>query len=236
MNFDFRGDLMSDEEAEVMRYFGFSDIVCPADLKKTVTEADGGDLDIVINSDGGSLIAGTEMYSVLRAYGGKKTARIQSRAASAATVVMMACDKIIAESVSLICIHNPLGYAEGGADDMRHTAEELDNIKTAIINAYSPRMTVSRDEISELMDRDVWIDATAAKSYGLIDEIRGEGERVGNVVGADGKISANIVNSVGKYTRPTAEMIAAYRAAKEKSKLDESRVRAARAWLDTYRY
>lgn len=224
MEFHFNGDLMSDEYADILRYFGWNDIVCPGDIRALCEEANGEELTIFFNSDGGSLVAGTEIYSILRAYKGQKTAHIQSRAASAATVAMMACERILAEPVSLICVHNPSTYTSGDADDMRHTAEELDNIKKAIVNAYKPRIKVSREEIEALMDKNVWLDAKAAKGYGLIDEIVGEPVPAG---------AGTIVNAAGRVRYPTQKMIDEYRASKQASADAEA---AAKAWLENYRH
>lgn len=219
--FHFNGDLLSDEYAEIWRWFGETANVCPDDIRNLCEQANGEELTIYFNSDGGSLVAGTEIYSVLRAYRGRKTAHIQSRSASAATVAMMACDRIVAEAVALVCVHNPSTYTVGDADDMRHTAEELDNVKKAILNAYEPRIKVSREEIAALMDRDIWLDAEAAKGYGLIDEIVGEAVPAGT-----------IINAAGRVRYPTQKMIDEYRAAKQEAANAET---AARAWLNNYR-
>lgn len=144
-------------------------------------------------------MAGTEIYSLLKGYKGAKKAHIRSRAASSATVAIMACDEITAESVSLVCVHNPTTYSSGDAGVMRHTAEELDNVKSAIIAAYSGRVK-SRDEISALMDRDIWLDAEKALEYGLIDRIE--------------EARGHIINSAGRDIFPTEKMIADYREAK----------------------
>ena len=220
--FNLTGDLMSDEYAEIWRWFGWNDVCCPGDIRNLCETAAGEDLTIYINSDGGSLIAGTEIYSILHAYKGRKTAHIQSRAASAATVAMMACERILAEPVSLICVHNPYTYASGDADEMRHTAEELDNVKASIVNAYEPRIKVPREEIEALMDKNMWLDATAAKGYGLIDEIVGEPAPAGM-----------IVNAAGRVRYPTQKMIDEYRAAKQG---DADAEKAAKAWLENYRH
>lgn len=222
MEFHFNGDLLPDEYAEIWRWFGETANVCPADIRNLCEQANGEELTIYFNSDGGSLVAGTEIYSVLRAYRGRKTAHIQSRAASAATVAMMACDRILAEAVALVCVHNPSTSSYGDADDMRHTAEELDNIKKAIVNAYEPRIKVTRAEIEALMDKDMWLDAKAAKGYGLVDEI------------VSGAVPAGtILNAVGRVRYPTQKMIDEYRASKQASADTEA---AAKAWLENYRH
>ena len=222
MDFHFNGDLLSDEYADILRWYGYAGIVCPQDIRNVCRDAAGEEITLYINSDGGSLAAGTEIYSILREYSGNTVAHIQSRAASAATVAIMACNRIVAEPVALVCVHNPSTYGSGDADAFRHTAEELDNIKDVILNAYEGRAKVSREEVSALMDKNIWLDAAKALEYGLSDE----------VLSAAGTPSGNIMNAAGRVLIPTEKMIEEYRAAKESEKTQAMR---AKAWLDTYR-
>lgn len=217
MQVQMKGTILPNDWAEVMRYYGFADNFCPADLTEAMDS--GEDIELVINSDGGSLIAGTEIYSLLAGYTGNTTAHIQSRAASAATVAMMACDRIVAEPVSLICVHNPSVEAAGDSHTLRHTAEELDNIKDSIIAAYRSRAKVSDEEMAELMDKDLFISAEEAMEYGLVDTVL---ERK--------NVPTTIVNKGFLCHLPTVEMLESYQAEKTK------RVQAAKAKFDNYRY
>lgn len=225
MDFHFNGDLLSDEYADILRWYGYTGIVCPQDIRNVCRDAAGEEITLYINSDGGSLVAGTEIYSVLREYPGNVTAHIQSRAASAATVAIMACNRIVAEPVALVCVHNPSTYGRGDADAFRHTAEELDNIKSVILNAYAGRAKISRDEVSALMDRNIWINADQAAEYGLVDEVL-------TSAASSGTPSGNIMNAAGRVLIPTEKMIEEYRAAKESEKIQAMR---AKAWIDTHR-
>lgn len=221
IEFHFNGDMLTDDYAEIWRYFGENSNVCPADIRELCARADGDDITLYFNSDGGALVAGTEIYSILREYKGSVTAHIQSRAASSATVAMMACDRIVAEAVALVLIHNPSTYAAGDANALRMTADELDSVKNAIMNAYTGRMNKSREEISALMDRDIWLDAHAAKEAGLIDEII-----------ESPTAAKNFTNAAGRSIYPTQKMIDDYRAAKL---AESNQAAAAKAFLEIYR-
>jgi ATP-dependent protease ClpP protease subunit len=188
-----------------MRWYGITDVCCPGDFREAL-EADE-DITVYVNSDGGSLVAGNEIYCALAGHKRKTTAHIQSRAASAATVAIMGCSEIVAEPVSLICVHNPSTYAEGDSGVMRHTAEELENVKKAILFAYGSRMKKSEEEVSALMDKDMWIDAQTALSYGLVDKVA---ERRA--------VPSLVVNGSGYLQFPTEEMFEQFRADKEKEK------------------
>lgn len=194
------GTIMSNDSAEIMRYYGYKNLCCPSDLEKALSEKNDNEINIYINSQGGSLFAGTEMYSMIRAEKRNVTAHIQSVAASSATMPMIACKKIIADPTSLICIHNPTSYAEGDVYEMQRTSDELTNVKEAIINAYIGKLSKTRDEISQLMDKNLYLDAAKALEFGLIDEIS--------------DVKTEIVNSSGEYMFPTAEMREKYYANK----------------------
>lgn len=224
MDIKIRGTLLNDLYARAMRYYGYTGLTCPNDIEEALGKANGEDVTFYINSDGGSLVVGSEIYSMIKQYKGKTTAHVQSRSASAATVAMMACKNIISEPVSLFCMHNPSTYAEGDEHVFRHTAEELKNIKDSIIAAYEPRLKISRDEIIALMDKDMWISAVQAKEYGLIDSVS-EGTK------------SQIVNSTGTLLFPTEKMISDYQAhiEAEKTAETENTAKRARALLDLYR-
>lgn len=222
--FYLNGDLLTDEYADVYRFFGIkTGYVCPSDMRAALADADGGELTLYINSNGGQLVVGTEMYSMLRAYSGRTTAHIQSRSASAATVAMMGCQKITAEPVSLICVHNPSAYCEGDAGDHRAAAGQLDNIKESILNAYMPRVEahgVNRADLAALMDRDEWLDTGKALEYGLIDEVE------------QGPSAEGIINAAGAVMIPSQKMIDEYRAYREES---ANRIRRAKAYFEIYK-
>lgn len=202
MEIKLNGTIMDNEFAEIMRFWGYTDVTCPADIKSKLDEADGEDITLYINSGGGQLMAGYEIFCDLRLYSGKITAHVQSMAASAATVPMMACDKRVAEVVSIICIHNPSTVASGDHKEFKKTAEELDTIKNSIMNAYEPKLKISREEIAALMDEDKLLDVNQALEYGIIDEVIGE---------ADEAAPLGYVAAVGHYMFPTPEMIKQYR-------------------------
>lgn len=214
MKVNLKGTITTNDDADIFRYFGFIDVCCPGDISSAIeNSADGEELEIIINSGGGDLISGNEMYSMLRAYPGNTVARIQSLSGSAATVAMMGCKKRIADPPSLICVHNPTAYGEGDASEHKRTAKELENVKKAILNAYESRVKVSREEISALMDKDILIDSTEALKYGLIDEISGEGEPENQTL--------RIINAASGtgMVYPTAEMTKIYHDAKDASDL-----------------
>lgn len=167
-----RGELWDNDSADVLRWWGFRDIVAPMDIQAALEEADGADVTVLVNSPGGDMTVGGEIRSMLRRYRGKTTALFQGYGASAATLAVSGCTVIQSEPGALLCYHNPVAGAQGDYRDMSRSAQALENARDCILEMYQARSGArSREELAELMDRDIWITPTQAKEYGLIDEI-----------------------------------------------------------------
>ena len=130
-----------------------------------------GDLTVWINSPGGSVFAAAEIYSMLRDYKGKKTVKIDALAASAASVIAMAGDRVLMSPVALLMIHDPMTCATGNAKDMEKVINTLNEIKESIINAYQAKTGLSRNKIAQLMEEETWLNAKKAVELGFADEI-----------------------------------------------------------------
>lgn len=168
-----RGSLVGNDDAAILRWLGWRDITCPMDIQRALEVAGGEKVTLLVSSPGGSVTVGTDIYSILRRYGGETTALVQGMSASAATVAMMGCNRIVAEPGSLLCYHNPSLDADGTADDHRNAATSLDNVKESILNIYMTKTGKTREEISALMDQDLLISPQQALEYGLIDAVEG---------------------------------------------------------------
>ena len=138
-------------------------------------EADIGDITVWINSPGGSVFAAAEIYTMLCDYSnnkkGKVTVKIDAIAASAASVVAMAGERVLMSPVSMLFIHDPMTMAMGNAADMEKAITTLNEIKESIINAYQKKTGLSRNKISKLMSDETWLNAKKAVELGFADEI-----------------------------------------------------------------
>lgn len=119
-------------------------------------------LDIRINSSGGSVFDGTAIYNALRQHPASKTVHVDGIAASIASIIAMAGDEIRMGEGAWMMIHDPAGLAVGSADEMRATADLLDQIKDQLIGIYATRTGLSDDVIAEMMAAETWMDAAAA--------------------------------------------------------------------------
>ena len=140
-------------------------------LFKDELESGTGDIEVWLDSPGGDVMAATQIYNMLKNYKGKVTVKIDSLAASAASVVAMAGDEILMSPLSLMLIHNPLTVAAGNVDDMQKAIDMLDEVKESIINAYELKTGLSRAKISHLMDCETWLSAKKAVELHFADGI-----------------------------------------------------------------
>lgn len=144
----------------------------PKEFKEELNSASGSIL-LLINSPGGNIFASAEIYSMLKDYsGGKITARIPAYAASAATIIAMAADIVEVSPLAILCIHNPyLDWTSGEEKDLRQAADYLAEVKESVISAYELKTKLPRQQISEMMDAETYMNAKKAVELHFADKI-----------------------------------------------------------------
>ena len=175
MRFSLNGMIASDEDAPVWRFFGWQ-AVSPSDIRQAIADTPEGEtFELEINSGGGSVYAGFEMYSVLRAACVPTRAEVQSLAGSAASVVLAGVDTAAASPVGQVMIHLPSTYTEGNQTAHRQSVQMLEAVTGSILAAYEAKCggKTTRDALRRLMDRETFLTAQEAQELGLIDEIIG---------------------------------------------------------------
>ena len=148
----------------------FDDDVTPQMFKEELMDGSG-NITVWINSPGGDCVAASQIYNMLREYKGTVTVKIDGIAASAASVIAMAGDKVLMSPVSMMMIHNPMTVAFGDSGEMQRAIDMLSSVKDSIINAYEIKTGLSRVKLAHLMDAETWMDANKAIELGFADEI-----------------------------------------------------------------
>lgn len=128
------------------------------------------DLDVHINSPGGSVFDGVAIYAALTQHKGAVNIYVDGLAASIASVIAMAGDRVVMAKPAMIFVHDPLTFTRGNADDHRQTADDLDAIKGGVINAYTQKTGLSTEQISAMMSADTWLNVDEAIEQGFADE------------------------------------------------------------------
>ena len=148
----------------------WGDEVTPKAFREELN-ADADDITVWINSPGGNVFAAAEIYTMLRDYPGSVTVKIDAIAASAASVIAMAGNKVLMSPVAMLMIHDPSTIAMGNTKDMEKAIATLNEVKESIINAYAAKSGLSHNRISKLMENETWMNAKKAVELGFADEI-----------------------------------------------------------------
>jgi ATP-dependent protease ClpP protease subunit len=114
-------------------------------------------LQILINSSGGNVVEAFEIYNILESYKGQIEFVILPYAASAASYITMAGDKISAFKNSIWMAHRVTTFAIGNADDMQLQADIMRAIENIIIEAYQKRLKFTKDEMKEKLKNEIWL-------------------------------------------------------------------------------
>ena len=189
MRTQLNGYIVADDDAEIYRWYGYN-VSSPADIRQALADNPPGEtLTVEINSPGGSMFAGFEIYSVLLGAECDTEAEVQSLAASAASTAMVGCKRVKATPVAQVMIHDPAMLTDGNQYDHQKTAEELAGFAQSILNAYELkcRGKRTRAELEAMMNEETWFTVQDAMDAGLVDEI----------IGGAGLLPSQVVNAVG---------------------------------------
>ena len=157
----------------------FGDEITPESLHEALYGAKNqlaDDVHIRLNSYGGSCNAAVRMFDDVRAYPGSVRITVSGTAASAATVLAMAADRLEMTPGSLWMIHDPSVVAWGNERELMDSIRLLQACKESILNVYQRRCQQSRQEVAAMMSATSWLDAQSALQYGFIDAISEDGK------------------------------------------------------------
>lgn len=142
----------------------------PDAIKNFLSEQEGKDLNVYVNSGGGSVFAGIAIYNMIKRHAAKANVKVyvDGLAGSIASILAFAgSEPPEIPSNAFLMIHNPWSYCEGNAEDMRKMADDLDQIKTGILNIYAEHLKegVTINQIEALMDAESWLNGEKAAEY-----------------------------------------------------------------------
>ena len=153
----FFGDINSESLGEWQKYY--PEDKAPKDVQDFLDQLEGvSKINVHINSGGGSVFGGIAIYNILKRYDAEITVYVEGLAASIASVIAMAGDKIIIPENAQMMIHKPSSVTWGNADDMRKEADILDGCQKVILNTYMQHTKegVTAEEIDSLINAETW--------------------------------------------------------------------------------
>lgn len=142
----------------------------PDAIKNFLSQAEGKDLNIYVNSGGGSVFAGMAIYNMIKRHGEKNKVKVyvDGLAGSIASVIAFAgTEPPEIPSNAFLMIHKPWGAISGNADEMRKMADDLDKIQTGIMNVYEDHLAegVTIEQVEALVNEETWLDGKEAAKY-----------------------------------------------------------------------
>lgn len=175
----------------------------PEAIRDFLKEQEGKNLNIYINSGGGSVFAGIAIYNMLKRHSGYKTVYVDGMAASIASVIALAGDRVIIPSNAFLMIHKPYAACIGNAEECRKLAADLDAIETGILNIYKEHLADGVDiaDIQKMVAEETWLNGEEAAKYFTVE------------VGAAKEYAAKFTDTVSAYAKVPKEIIKSARAA-----------------------
>lgn len=167
---DIKGPIISNDDAWIYEWFEM-DATNPRKVTEQLTKANGDDIIVSINSPGGYVDDGSEIYTALKNYPGHVEVQIVGLAASAASFIAMAADKVRISPTAQMMIHNASMWGFGDHRDMAKAADMLRTTDRAIVNAYTLKSGKSAEELLNMMAEETWMEAQQALEHKLVDEI-----------------------------------------------------------------
>lgn len=205
MKIEVKGPIISDGRQWIYDWLEMP-ATSPAKINKALLNANGEDVEISINSGGGSVFAGSEIYTALKSYEGNVKGQIVGLAASAASVIAMGVNSLEISPTAQIMIHRASTWGDGNAEDLQKTVDMLEGIDKSIANAYVLKTGIKHSELLDMMSKETWLDADKAKELGFADSIMFENEIQAVASIGDGMIPEEIVNKILEKFKSEAEL------------------------------
>jgi len=128
-------------------------------------------INVRINSGGGDVFESIAIHNLLKNHRATINIHIDGYAASGASVIAMAGDKIIMPKNTMMMIHRAWTFAYGNAAELRKIANDLEKIDVAVTESYTSRFVGERSELEKLLDQETWLTAEECKALGFCDEV-----------------------------------------------------------------
>lgn len=172
------------------------DYISAKNVERILAEAGGEEVTFNLNSGGGSVNAGSEIYTMLSSYSGRVVVNITSLSASIASVFMLGADEVNISHQAQIMIHQPHFRNEETVDklSLERSLNMLDSTEKSIAKVYMKKTGLSEDEILDMMFKETWLTSDQALELGFVDNIYNDTEE--SVEGVEDLVA--MVSTTGK--------------------------------------
>lgn len=202
---EIKGPIIPSDYQEVYDYWGL-EATSPSKVMKQLSEVDmTEDINVIINSTGGDVWSGSEIYTSLKEHQGHVTVKIVGIAASAASFIACAGDTVKMSPTGQFMIHNAAFINQGDHQSMSKGAEVLQVTDESIRSAYKLKTHLDDEQLIEMMDKETWLNARQAKECGFVDEVMFD-DSLSLVATAGNMLSADAIESMRQKMKADKEV------------------------------
>ncbi|TXR66941.1 head maturation protease, ClpP-related [Bacillus sp. AR18-7] len=167
------------EETDLYMYgsisaYSWYDGISSSKVREQLKNVTAKTINVHINSGGGDVFESIAISNLLKNHSATIVVHIDGLAASGASVIAMAADKIVMPKNTMMMIHKAWTYAAGNAEGLRKVADRLDKIDNAVTESYTSRFVGEKSELESLLAEETWLTAEECKTFGFCDEISDE--------------------------------------------------------------
>jgi ATP-dependent protease ClpP protease subunit len=169
LRIDVKGTIIPNDDKAIYDWFGMENTT-PNDINIALEKANGQAIDVYINSGGGEIFAGSEIYTSIKGYKGQVNIHVVGLAASAASIIAMAGKSDISPT-AMMMVHNVSALTIGDYHDMDKMSDTLQQANKAMAGAYISKAGMSEKDALSMMDKETWLTAQQAVDMKLIDSV-----------------------------------------------------------------
>jgi len=161
---------------EITDFKWFEEDITPTDIKEELGKLKDVDaINVYVNSPGGGVFAGVAIYNEIKRFNKPVTSYVDGLAASIASLIVLAADKVVMPFNSMLMIHSPWTCTCGNSKELRDLADKLDKLTDSVlIETYFNKTGIKKDELKKMLDVETWLSAEEAVEMGFADVLEEE--------------------------------------------------------------
>ncbi len=174
---EFKAEISEDTNSSTLTIYGdigeswWNESTSAVDVERELKNITSDTITVKLNSGGGDVFDGIAIYNQLKNHSAEIIVQVDGLAASAASLIAMAADKLIMNTGSMMMIHEASTVAWGTKADIKKTLNALEGIDKSIADIYMTRFKGERSEIVTLIENETWFTSSEAMDVGLADEV-----------------------------------------------------------------
>lgn len=166
----------TEDKAQIFMYgtinsYSWSDSISSKQVKQALSEVSAKEVHVHINSPGGDVFESIAIHNLLKNHDAEIIIHVDGLAASGASIIAMAGDKIVMPSNTMMMIHRAATYCFANAEGLKKIASKLEKIDASVTASYKTRFIGDSEDLETLLSDETWFTAEECVALGLADEV-----------------------------------------------------------------